>query len=73
MGHQLHGLEYRRARALDGLRAEEARHERDIEAIREAEKSIETIVRTVNMASAEEVLGEASRLWDEAHGRERGG
>lgn len=68
--HHLRGLEYRRVRAMDGLRAEEARYARDSEAIVEAEESVERVLRTVDLPSVEEVLGEASRLWVQANGPE---
>ena len=70
---RLHALEYRRARALDGLRHEEARRERDLEAMKEVRGAIEQVVETVGMEGAEEVVREAEKLWDEDHGRVRPG
>lgn len=67
VGHRLRGLEHRRERAMDNLIVEEARRARDAEAIRETEASIERVLGTVDLASVEEVLGEASRLWVEVN------
>lgn len=62
-------MEYRCRRAEDGLRGEEERKERDLRGIVGLEDAVEREVRRAGMGCVEEVLGEAGRLWDEAHGR----
>lgn len=68
-GRRLHELEYRRARALDGLQAQGEKHEGDLQGIREVEMALDREVAKVGMGSAKGVMEEASRLWDEDHGK----
>ncbi|SPO03456.1 uncharacterized protein DNG_06139 [Cephalotrichum gorgonifer] len=66
--HRLRELEHRHARALDSLREEEARRERDMEYIRTVERALEWELKRVEMGGVVEVMEEAERIWDEVHG-----